>query len=88
MYISRLIGCYVEIRNYSIHSLAVITSSLKVTIENLSVWDKLFLLDVFTTGTRSKIFNEIVFKDNYLLRLHEKCIYITIKRVSYYTNSI
>ena len=32
------------------------------------------------TGTRSKIFNEIVFEDNHLLRLHEKCIYITIKR--------
>ena len=48
MYISRLIGCSVEIRNYSIHSLAVIASSLKVTEENLSVWDKLFLLDVFT----------------------------------------
>ena len=30
------------------------------------------------TGTRSKIFNEIVFKDNHLLTLHEKCIYITI----------
>ena len=35
-----------------------------------------------TTGTRSKIFNEIVFKDNHLLTLHEKCIYmyITIKK--------
>ena len=32
------------------------------------------------TGTRSKIFNEIVIKDNHLLTLHEKCIYITIKR--------
>ena len=33
-----------------------------------------------TTGTRSKIFNEIVFKDSHLFTLHEKCIYITIER--------
>ena len=26
------------------------------------------------TGTRSKIFNEIVLKDNHFLTLHEKCI--------------
>ena len=35
---------------------------------------------VYLTGTPSKIFNEIVFKDNHLLTLHGKCIYITIKR--------
>ena len=29
-----------------------------------------------STGTRSKIFNEIVFKDNHLLALHEKCIHV------------
>ena len=35
-------------------------------------------LSTLSTGTRSKIFNEIVLKDKHLLTLHEKCIYITI----------
>ena len=29
---------------------------------------------VTPTGARSKIFNEIILKDNHLLTLHEKCI--------------
>ena len=41
------------------------------------------------TGTRSKIFNEIVFKDNHLLTLHEKCIDILFYSILYtYTVTI
>ena len=49
-------------------------------VQDQSFKEEVNLLIALYTGTRSKIFNEIVFKDNHLLMLHEKCIYRTIKR--------